>query len=410
MDILAFFIKVTGLTPTEDQSKFLLALVDLDIKYIAASAGRQCGKSLCTAVAVLYWAIEYGEPVEIMLLSPMDAYVYDAIERIFTNNPDLQKQIKTEGVTGLVPIKGFELLNGSRVHVRRGTEKQVRGLGVDIAIADEAAELPDKMLTTALGNVRGKISKFIMLSTPHKTGLFTKIVDKPESFNFIIFHWSELNCDWHSKDSLTLKKKTMSNQDYKMEVLGQVLSSEERAYFPPKHIDKCTYEIVTREGKPASVIEAGIDFACSPCRTVLIVSERIFGRVKVLFVKSWGKRSIEEIAPEIAKFLLEFKPSIIKADSMPPEYKGKIEPYIKGYRINYINSVYTKELLLGQLLRLIRTNSLEIQGNQVELLKQLKQYRRGLRTGDDYVDALAFSVYQPAIPFNNESSGGAFFF
>jgi hypothetical protein len=54
--------------------------------------------------------------------------------------------------------------------------------------------------------------------------------------------------------------------------------------------------------------------------------------------------------------------------------------------------------MLGQLQRKLREHNL-ILPNTIELMptmvKQLKKYSRGMSVGDDFVDALALSCYEP---------------
>ena len=388
--ILDFFKKITGLDPTSDQINFLEALVDLDKKNVAACAGRQTGKSLCSAVAVLWWIFEYPDIVNVLLMSSMDSYVYDHIERIFHNNPDLVKEVVVEGISGLVPLRGFQIKKGSRVHVRRGTEKQVRGLGCDIVIADEAAELSDKMITTAMGNLSGKIGKMVLLSTPHKTGLFTKIVSEAERYKYKVINWSEVGCLWHSSDSIQNKKRLMSNQEYKMEVLGQVLSLEERAFFPRDHLKKCYIENMMTEGGNRT---AGLDFGQVVGKNVLTIVEWIGPRRKVLLSKSWAKKNIEDILPEIQSLVEEHKVEVIRADSKPPEYSHIIGKSIGTIQVIYIDMTFHKEASIGQLKTLVKKHTLEIDVRNVPLQVEMEKYRLHKRSGDDLVDSLSMAIY-----------------
>jgi hypothetical protein len=49
--------------------------------------------------------------------------------------------------------------------------------------------------------------------------------------------------------------------------------------------------------------------------------------------------------------------------------------------------------MLGQLQKLIREHGILIPQHEVELIKQLTNYRKGMKVGDDYVDSLALSIY-----------------
>jgi hypothetical protein len=406
MDIIEFFKKVTGLEPTEDQKQFLEALVDPARPKNAASCGRQTGKSLCSAVTVLWWIFNYPEPINVLLMSAMDSYVYDHIEQLFHKNPDLLAEVVVEGVSGLVPLRGFAIKKGSRVHVRGSTSKQVRGLGADIEVVDEAEEIPDELLTTALGNLRGELSRCVWLGTSHKEGLFTRVIRNPKRFGFTGFTWSAENCSWHAPELLKTKKAMMSHQQYKVEVLGQVLSAEDRALFPSKHIAKCIYDTISKENSPHSRIEAGIDWGFDPCRTVLCITERIFNRRRLLYINSWARKPIEEIAPEMAHLIEKHGVTLVKADAQPSDYKHKLEKFTK-VPVYYIESNMHKDAMLSQLQRKIRQHTLELSmgdHSSVTLIAQLRKYRRGKRTGDDLVDALAFSCYDPAIPLESRAT------
>ena len=389
-NIIKFFEDVTGLTPTEYQKEFLLSLVDINIKKVIASAGRQTGKTLCAAVATLWFVYEYPRPVKILLISAQDSWIYEHIRDIMNNNKDLASEIVAEGVYSIVPLKGFETKKGSRVHVRGSTDKQIRGIGCDIVIIDEACEIKNEILTTALGNLSGDISKYIMISTPHKDNLFTDIARNPKKYGFKLYTWSAEDCHWHSKELLRSKKKMLSPQKYKVEVLGLPLKREERAFFDRKDIEKCIHSNVLREGK--GTLEIGIDWGYGRVNTTcLVMTEKIYSRRKVLLVKTW--KDVGRAIKEIAEIINKYNPNIIKADSMPIEFRGKLEVYVKN-KIHYIPAQRCKEEMLGQLKFKIRSHQLEIDDKEVDLIKELKRYRKGKRSGDNRVDALALSIYE----------------
>lgn len=397
MDIIEFFKKATDLVPTEDQKLFLWALVDPAVQKIVSSCGRQTGKSICSAVATIFWVLENPNVEDVLLMSAMDSYVYDHIQRIFARNSDWAGEIVQEGVTGLVPLRGFQVKRGSRVHVRGATSKQVRGLPATKVIVDEAEEIPDVMLTTVMGNLSGPYFKFVMLGTGHREGLFTKVIRDSPKNGFKHFTWSGEKCAWHTPELLKMQKTAMSHQQYKVEVLGEVLTTADRALFSGKHLDACIYESIEKENAPNSRIEAGLDWGFEPARTVLCVTERIFNRRRMLNIKEWAKKPIEAIAPEIAKILEEYKVTMVKADARPPEYKHQVEKYTK-IPIYYIEGNMHKDAMLSQLQRKIRQHSLELPQGELTLITQLRKYRKAAMRNDDYVDALAFSCYEPAEP------------
>lgn len=413
LGVIDFFTRVTKLVPTEDQKKLLLMLVDPKYKGILISAGRQTGKTLCCAVATIWLSLKYDQ-INILLTSAQDNWLYAHIKDIWNRNQDLRGYVAAEGVFGIVPLKGYETKTGSKVHVRPSTEKGLRGVPADVAFLDEAAEMVEATINTALGNLSGEFNKIILLSTPHKTGKFTELITDPEKYGFVLFHWSEEGCSWHSKEELARKELMMTPQQYKMEVQGLPLDASERTFFPAKHLEKCTMEVEPiKEGGPKSIVEVGIDPGFNSM--VLIVTERIGSiKRKVIFIKEWSKKPIETVAPEIAALLKDFRENsgpgfVVKMDSKPAEYKGWIERFIQvcGIPIHYIDAALMghKDQMLGQLERKVREHQLIIPSCFVELIVQMKKYRRGMQTGDDYVDALALSCYEPVVPLGSKDHG-----
>ncbi|MGB9855837.1 MAG: terminase large subunit domain-containing protein [Caldisericum exile] len=390
-----WFKFLTGLEPTGDQVNVLKSVTNLEDKKIVVSAGRQSGKTLTVAVAILYWVFCYNEPIKILLISPQTNVLYYHIRNIFDRNKDLfEGHVLAEGVYSLVPLRGFTTDRGTQVWVKGATDKQIRGIPADMVVIDEACEVKNDIILTALGNLSGKISKIILLSTPHKSNsLFVKWATEPES-QFKVFQWSSEGLAWHDKTLLETKRKEMSREQYAVEVLGRPPTKEERAFFPKKHIDKCIFEGESvREG---GQIEIGVDFGETESKTVLTVVEKI-GKIrrKVLYVKSW-KLPPELVAPEIMTEILKWKPSIVKADNRPKEYREALKKLTD--KIVFLDGIFHKDLMLGQLQAHVREHNVLIPQNQVELIKQLTTYKRGKSTGDDYVDSLALACYEFEVP------------
>lgn len=404
----------TGLEPTDDQVKVLKDIVDIMVKKIVASAGRQSGKTLTVAVGILIWLfdIDIGQKINVLLVSAQDNVLYHHIREIFKRHPELEEQLTevSKLSPNIIPLRGFELRSGNMVFVRGATEKNIRGIPADIVIIDEACEVMNDRILTALGNVTGKIAKFILLSTPHvDTSLFvTWASDKKSGFK--LHQWSSENLPWHDKSITSTKKKNMSHEKYAVEVLGRCPTKAERAFFPGKHIEKCVVPVeAIREGGANSRLEIGIDWGYD-APTVLIVTERIGTTVrKILFIKEWTGKPIEMVGPEILKIISQYKPYVVKADSKPPEYKAWFERNAKG-KVKFIDSALGhKEQMLGQLQRMVREHRLIIPQGFIDVVVELKKYRRKMIKGDDLVDALALSIYEPSVPLGSDSYGRVYF-
>ena len=414
MDIVSYFKFLTGLTPTTDQAKLLKTLTNKNINKIIISAGRQSGKTLTCAVAILWFIFESGLKIKILLLSAQDNILYFHIREIFKNHPEFEKSIVAQGVYSIVPLKGFETTNGNQVFVKGATEKQIRGIPADIVIVDEACEVKDNSILTAMGNLSGNISKFILLSTPHnKTSLFVEWATE-EKPTFKIHQWSSEGLSWHSKEILKEKKKRMSKQMYAVEVLGRPPTKAERSFFTRKHISKCILDVeAIREGGPVSRLEIGLDFGMTESYTVLTLTERIgTTHRKILDIKTW-KLPPQEVAKKIVNYISNVKSRfgvnsyLIKADSKPPEYKKALKKLTN--KVYFLDATFHKEHMLGQLQRMIRAHNLIIPSKFVPLIKQLGRYRRGMKKGDDLVDSLAYSIYEPNELLDKQMYGRVFF-
>lgn len=414
-NVVEYFTFLTGLTPTPDQIVFLNDCIDKGIHKLLISAGRQSGKTLCTAVSILWWVFESGEKVKILLLSAQDNILYYHIREIFKVHDEFAELILAQGVYSIVPLKGFEATNGNNVLVKGVTDKQIRGIPADIVIIDEACEVKNEQIETAMGNITGPISKFILLSTPHvATSYFVEwATEKKPSFK--IHQWSAEKLPWHNASIEKEKKKKMSAARYAVEVLGRPPEASERAFFPSKHIEKCegiTEESI-REGGANSRIEIGIDFGDS--NTVLVVTERIGTTVrKILQIKEWKGKYVEMVGPEILEAIAKYKPFVSKGDSKPQHYKDWFLKHAR-FKVKFIDfALGHKEQMFGQLQRMIREHRLIIPSGFPNLVVALKQYR--MEKGKDakspkadIVDALALSIYEPSVPLDGDINSRVYF-
>src|SRR5271157_4903945 len=146
------FKEWTGLTPTEDQKKLLREAITKKYHKILISAGRQSGKTLCSAVIVLYLVFCYDIPLKILLISAQDNMIYFHMRNIFRKFPELQNLLTDKSKLGpeLVPIHGFETLKGAIVNVKNATDKAVMGFPADVVVIDEACKVSNQVMITAM--------------------------------------------------------------------------------------------------------------------------------------------------------------------------------------------------------------------------------------------------------------------
>lgn len=395
MDISQFFEAVTGLVPTQAQKDFLNALADSTIKKVIVSSGRRCGKTLCVAVYCLWIVFDYtktvNRPLKVLLVSAQENEIYNHMRDIFTRQPDLTNEVVTKGRDGPIPVKGFDLHNGCKVWARGATGGQIRGKGADVVIIDEACDVKRKIITTAKGTLQGDLFKFVLTSTAHELrSYFVEVAEDAEKRGYDYYTWSELDCPWLDKALIADKKKEFTRVEFMIEVEGKIPPRSMRAFFPHKHIKACTIEGIMPMG---GVREAGLDFGQVVGKNILTISEKNKSRRKVLFIKHYRK-PLEECLEEIGETLRKYEVKIVKADSKPAEYQRVVGKKIGSIPVMYVDAKHHKNKMLGQLQRHIQQHTIEWDKDQVKLILELKKYRKGKRSGDDYVDSLALSCYE----------------
>jgi len=402
MEITEYFRWLTELEPTDMQKELLTEAVNPDNMKILVCAGRQSGKTLTTAVIIMWYIFEYGEPINALLISAQDNILYFHMRELFKKHPELVEQLteRSRLAAELVPIRGFETIKGSVVFVKGSTTKQIMGTPADIVVIDEACEVKNNVIIDAIGCLSGKLSKLILVSTPHvPTSYFVEWATE-EKPTFKIYTWSSEHLPWHKEEMVKEKKKRMSRQEYATQVLGRPPTREERAFFPTKQVEACIVDVEPiREGGENSRIEIGIDFG-STSPTILIITERIgTTRRKVLFMKQWKGHPIEEIGPEILDIISKWKPYITKGDSQPESYIRWFNNH--GRKVKSIDlRVGHKEQMMGQLQKMVREKRIIIPINFVDIPIALKKYKYvnakdAKSVGSDIVEALAFSIYEP---------------
>jgi len=405
------------------QAQLLDDLRNFHLLKQAVSCGRGFGKTMLCAAAGLYYADEYsteiGKPLNVLVVSSQDA-LFDNIRIFFRNREDLVKRLLIKSVVDVIPKKGLEFKDThSRLIPVKATVKAVEGNRADVIIFDETQDIDTSVILKALGCLKkDKIGMVIFIGTPFsekKTGRpwFIQLINDPKHFvKGMPFHLTQHSSDvtggWNDVD---MWKATWSKERWNAECLGKVTENKEKSYFGGENVDSCCQDIEPDPiGGMNATREAGID--CGFHNTVYYLTERV-GSVKrnLLYIGVWKDQSIELIAPEIGRLLNQHRPNIVKIDSKTgsvADYREVIHRYYKG-RIDKVDAskqfmnedkttITVKAAMRGQLLRKIREKNLIIPmrlEHTDELVKQLLKYNIYHKEGDDHVDALMLSCYEP---------------
>jgi hypothetical protein len=157
--ILEFFGLMTGFEPTAYQVALLLD----PSQFIVARWSRQSGKSLCLTIICLYVALS-GSNRRVAVLAPSLRQSRAMIRRASSFLPKPPKN----SMEGRALKTKLEFSNGSTIEAFPNSPETVRGLMVDLIIADEMNFIEDdRALYDAMVYVLGTTNgRFIATSTP----------------------------------------------------------------------------------------------------------------------------------------------------------------------------------------------------------------------------------------------------
>lgn len=406
------------------QADLLKDLINFHLLHHVISCGRGFGKTMICAAVALYLADEYstkiGRPLNVLIVSSQDA-LYDYINEFFRNRPDLVERLIQKSAYNMIPKNGLQFKdNLSRLIPAKATIKAVEGNRADVIILDETQEIDTPVILKALGCSKLDIlGMLVSIGTPFsmkKTGVpwFIQLVKDPKHFLkdqpfHLTQHSSDVTGGWNS---VKIWKASWSKERWNAECLGQVTEDKEKSYFGSENVDNCCRDIEPDPiGGMNATREVGID--CGFHNTTYVLTERVGSILRnILYIGWWKDQSIEVIAPEIGKLLTTQRPDITKIDSKTgsiADYRSVLRLYYKGRMdkvdaskeiMNEDKSMITiKAAMRGQLRRKVgESHNLIIPMRMKyadEMVKQMLKYNIHKHEGDDIVDALMLSCYEP---------------
>ena len=215
---------VKGFTPHADQRDKINAMLDPEVKYIVLTTGRQWGKTLLAQNLLIKWGIETPNQV-LMWVSP----VYSQARKVFDSliNAGMDTGLIQEANKSNLIIK---LVNGSVIHFKSGERADsIRGFTLHYLIVDEAAFFKDEVWNMVLKPtilVNGK--KVLFISTPKgKNYLYSLSIrgNDPEQTAYLSLNGSSYNTPYISSDELNEAKKTLPEDIFRQEILGEFIDS-----------------------------------------------------------------------------------------------------------------------------------------------------------------------------------------
>lgn len=208
---------------------------------IAIRAGRQVGKSTVIGIKAAQFARDYPGTTTLVIAAShnQSKWLFEKIKGEIEEMIDKDEIGYEEDPT----LTRVVLSNGSRIYALPAgrTGYFIRGLAIDLLIADEAAFMSEEVWRAVIPMIAVSKSKrglgwIILLSTPYgKGGYFYECCMDGD---FRHFHLSSEECPRIPDSFLAKEKKRMSKAEYAQEYLGEFID-EWNQFFPTKTIKKC---------------------------------------------------------------------------------------------------------------------------------------------------------------------------
>jgi len=386
-DIALFFEDITGLTPTDDQERFLLDMQDLSKDRSIISAGRGTGKTLCLAVVALWYVFVLPkivrQPIKVVVLGgsfEQSKNLYNYIKEWSYKHDYIKRELAKEPT-----MTETLFIDGSWVKALTASEKQVRSPRADLLIIDEAVEAGEMLIEAALQIINAsKYPRIILSSTPHEfSSLFVKIWDKPSEFGYTTYNWQAKNCHWIKQDTIDKAKKLLSAGMFQIEFEG-IPYAFTGSVFHLEALKLCLFKTIQKVDEAETIM--GVDWGFYPAPTCCIVVQRVKDRIKVLHIDSYLKEKFEDVLDSLEQTAKTFQVKVIYVDSIPPGEGIRLKD--RGLPVYRIAFKGEKPLLISNLQALVEQKRIEIPEDFFALISQMRAYRFDTKKEDDFVDAL----------------------
>jgi hypothetical protein len=268
-DDLGAFSKMVR-TPLEAWQVAALVLATLVTCVVAP---RQSGKSRSLAVLALWWA--FRKPGQrVLIISAGDEAakrLLAEVRRIASGSPLLRGSVVDESA-GLLTLS-----NGSEIRSVPASERQIRGWSVDLLLVDEAALVPDDLVTgAAMPTIAARPDARIVMASSATTAVgsfFDHVQLGLQGAEHVrAFAWALTDAHWISRATIEAARASMSPQRFAAEYEG-VFASGADSLFPRHLLDRATadVEVPGFDGLQSVVgLLGGVDWGATTDRSALV--------------------------------------------------------------------------------------------------------------------------------------------
>jgi len=396
---ISLFCKETlHFIPTEDQAQFLDDMTDLSEERALIMSPRGAGKTKAVSalatwtVSVLSDCLDRRFEACILAGSAEQAdEAYRFCKEFFYNHPYLRAKLKDE------PTKTITLLrDGSFIKRLTTSSKSVMGKHVDLLILDEPADVPDELILEAFPIVETSLyPRIVMCGVPKNyLHLFVQIWKEPDVWGFKVYNWDLSKCHFRPRvqEEIERARMTYDEERFAIHYLGRPYPKI-GTVFPQRELADCRVrdKLSRLNDKP---VYMGIDWGYESPTAITILQEQLDG-IAILYAKEFKRPTMEEIHRMIEQLVSEYRVTAIYADST---WKGENQrlrdnPQLGRVYVREIPFKSTKNVMIGQLRKMIKDKQLLIPLEYTSLIHQLADYRYDTRRGDDLVDSTMLAIH-----------------
>ena len=278
------FARLVGFRPLPYQAELLRDRS----KRIVACWGRQTGKSTTAALKALHFAFTHREST-VLIISPSKRQSRLMFEKV---RAFLHASVRLGG-RELRPLEGSVareardsvlLTNGSRVIALPCSPERVRGFTAHMVVVDEAAFVPEELITSVLMPMLATTDgTLVLLSTPWTRDHIFYRAFSGQLPGWSAHHVPSTACPLISREFLAEQEQALTEDEFKREYLAEL--AEKGAYFfPSALVLRCVEpelqlaeepgELAATRGHRRAELYAGLDLAKLRDQSVLAVIER----------------------------------------------------------------------------------------------------------------------------------------
>ncbi len=270
--------------------------------------GRQSGKTMTAAIEALWTALFHKDHTVLIVSSSLNQaqelirHVKTFLTQYISTHPGLPSNLITRETSDELWFN-----NSSRILVRPGTAN-IRGYKAHLLIIDEAAQVPDELITQSappvLSTTRGRM---ILISTPHSIGTAFDEACRNRRVYKVFGPVPTSANPYHDPQYLADAKESMPEDFFKQEHLA-IQVSEMSNVFAMEHVDAAVFK-----GEPPAqeVTYVGVDLAKTTDWTVFLA---LYPTGHVVAMEEYKRLAYPDVVDRLKSFCLRNKTARLVVD------------------------------------------------------------------------------------------------